>query len=358
MTDAKRIRGISAVVCNYNGAGYLAECLDSILVQRGVDEVIVVDDASTDGSLELLAARFPDVRVVSMERNAGPAAARNAGLRAAAHRFCLAVDNDAVLEPDVLPKLVSALEADPGVSVAQVRSVLHADPATVHYDGGDFHYVGLLALRNFYRPLVEADGEGVVEANALIGICALMDRDAVLGAGGYDESFFYLAEDYELALRMRILGHRLVSVEDAIVRHRGGTEGLSFRGGGYPARRAYFHARNRWWILAKCYSTRTFVLILPGLALYEAVWLVFAVLQGHLGEHLRGKRDFFRGLGEMRAKRRLVQRGRRVRDRDLLVGGPLTFSPSLLERGPARLAARALDGLLRAWWWVIRPLVG
>lgn len=358
MSAPPRIPGVSAVVCNFNGEAYLEECLESVLAQPELDEVLVIDDASTDGSVALVRARFPEVTVIELAENGGPCVARNAGMRAARHRWVLAVDNDAVLAGDVLPKLRAALEARPDVCVAQVRSVVAAEPDRVHYDGGAFHYVGLLALRNFYRPLAEAEGEGVIDADALIGICALMDRDLVLSHGGYDEGFFYLAEDYELAYRLRVQGERLVSVEDALVRHRGGTAGLSFRGGGYPERRAYLHARNRWWILAKGYALRTLLVALPGLLLYELVWLAFATLQGHLGAHLRGKRDFLRGLGPVLRSRRAVQKGRRVRDRDLLVGGPLTLSPSLVEKPLARFAARLLDGLLRAWWWVARPLAG
>src|SRR6185295_12450598 len=111
----------------------------------------------------------------------------------------------------VLSRLRAALEARPDCIVAQVRSVLHHEPSRVHYDGGGFHYLGLIALRNFYAPLAEAQGSGVVEADALIGICALLERDAVLSAGGYDEDLFYLAEDLELSLRLRLYGHRLLS---------------------------------------------------------------------------------------------------------------------------------------------------
>jgi len=358
VTPHDRIHGVSAVVCNFNGEAYLADCLDSVLAQPGLGEVLVVDNASTDGSVALVRERYPTVAVIELARNGGPCVARNAGMRAARHRFVLAVDNDAVLAGDVLPKLRAALEARRDACIAQVRSLVASEPDRVHYDGGSFHYAGLLSLRNFYRPLAAAEGEGVVDADALIGICVLLDRDVVLSAGGYDEAFFYLAEDYELAWRLRVLGERLLSVEDALVRHRGGTEGLSFRGGGYPAQRAYLHARNRWWILAQGYAARTLLVILPGLLLYELVWLLFVLRKGHFGEHLRGKRDFLRSLPRVLAHRQALQRSRRVRDRELLVGGPLTLSPSLVASGPARVAARALDAALRAWWWVARPFAG
>src|SRR5262245_66356070 len=115
-------------------------------------------------------------------------------MRAARHRWVLAVDNDAVLEPGVLGKLRAALEARPEACLAQARSVLYDEPARVHYDGGGFHYLGLIALRNHHALLAEAEGRSVVEADALVAICALLDREAVLALGGYDEEPFYLAE--------------------------------------------------------------------------------------------------------------------------------------------------------------------
>ena len=358
MTSGFRIQGVSAVVCNYNGEAYLEECLRSIQDQPGVDEILVVDDASTDGSVALVRARFPDVRVIQIEKNSGPCVARNAGMRAAQHRWVLAVDNDAVLRPHAVGLLRRALEDHPQFMLAQPRSVLYDEPDRVHYDSGSFHYVGLLSLRNFYTPLEEAEGEGVVEVDVLIGICALMDRDVVLSNGGYDEAFFYLSEDYELAYRLRMQGERFASVEEAIVLHRGGTEGLSFRGGGYPERRAFLHSRNRWRILVKCYSWRTLIVAAPGILLYELVWLAFMVKSGHLRPYLAGKRSFFEQLAGALTMRAVLQTRRRLPDRKLLVGGPLTFSPSLVESRFGENARRVLDAALRTWWFLARWLAG
>jgi GT2 family glycosyltransferase len=353
----RRIPAVSAVVCNYQGERYLEECLRSVLAQEP-DEVIVVDDASTDASVALVRERFPGVEVLVLARNSGPCAARNAGMRAARHRWVLAVDNDAVLEPGVLDKLRGALEARPEVCLAQVRSVLYDEPTRVHYDGGGFHYLGLIALRNSYVPLAQAAGTGVVEADALVAICALLDRDVVLLHGGYDEGLFYLAEDLDLSLRLKLAGERLVSVEDALVRHRGGTEGLSFRGGVYPAKRVFLHARNRRTILLKCYRARTLLLSLPALGLYELAWAVFALARGELGAHVAGQLAFLRSLPRVLRARAAVQAQRRRRDRELLVGGPLVLAPGLGARPAARVLARCLDACLRAWWRLVRPIAG
>jgi GT2 family glycosyltransferase len=352
-----RIPAVSAVVCNYNGRGYLEACLTSVLAEQP-DEVLLVDDASSDDSVAFVRARFPTVEVLALAENRGPCAARNAGMRAARHRWVLAVDNDAVLEPGVLARLRAALEADGGACLAQTRSVLADEPTRVHYDGGGFHYLGLIALRNFYTPLAEAEGRGVVEADALVAICALLDRDIVLTHGGYDEELFYLAEDLDLSLRLKLAGERLLAVEEALVHHRGGTAGLSFRGGEYPGRRVFLHARNRRRILAKCLSGRTLLFVWPAFGLYELVWALFALQKGELGAQLRGRLAFLGSLRSVLRARAAVQANRRRRDRELLVGGPLVLSPGVLRSGAQRAAARALDAVFRAWWALVRPLCG
>jgi GT2 family glycosyltransferase len=279
-------------------------------------------------------------------------------MRAARHRWVLAVDNDVVLEPGEAARLAEALEAHPQAAVAQPRSLHAGDPSRVHYDGAEIHCVGLLALRNFYRPIDQAAGRGVVEVGAFVALCALVDRDVLLSLGGYDPRYFILFEDLDLSLRLRQRGHRILSVEEALVRHGSGTPGTSFRAGVYPERRAFLHGRNRWHLLAKSWSCSTLVVLLPGLLPYECVEIAFALRAGNLLPFLRGRISFLGGLPATLAARRTVQHLRRVPDRELFVGGPLTLSPLVLASPPRRALARGLDRALRSWWSFVRPWCG
>jgi GT2 family glycosyltransferase len=345
---------ISVVVCNYQGAEHLPPCLEAIAAQTlAPDEVLLVDNASTDGSREVVREHFPDVRVIEMQANRGPCPARNRGLREARNRLVLLVDNDAVLAPDALEKLVAAMR--PGVALVQPRSVFAAEPERVHYDGGAFHYAGLFSLRNFGRPLAEAVGSGVVEVDGAVSVVLLADRGPLLDAGGFDETFFILFEDLDLSYRLRLAGHTILSVEDALVQHRAGTAGTSYREQErYPARRAFLHSRNRWLYLVKCYRLRTLLLALPALLVYELVWLLFTLRSGHLLRYLHGKLAFLHALPGTLVQRRAVQRSRKRPDRELLVGGPLTVNPQLEDSA----AVRALDRLLSGWWRLVRGLAG
>jgi GT2 family glycosyltransferase len=349
---------VTVVVCNYNGEQHLGPCLDSILGQtHPIDELLVIDNASTDSSLRVVAERCPRARVIQLRENHGPCPARNAGLRAARNAWVLLVDNDAVLESDVLAKLVTA--AGTGCAIVQPRSVFANEPGTVHYDGGRLHYVGLFSLRNFHCPMARAEGSGTVEVDGVVSVVLLVDRKLILRSGGFDESFFILFEDLDLSLRLRLAGHRLLSAEDAVVLHRGGTPGISFRTGrDYPWNRAFFHSRNRWLTLAKNYRWRTLLVALPGLCAYELVWLAFTLRTGTFGAYLAGKWSFLRHLPAALHYRRGVQEARKLNDRDLLVGGPLTIAPDLAHSNGARRVLRTLDRTLQGWWRIARRWSG
>lgn len=350
--------GITAVVVNYDGAHYLAACLDGLLAGEVVpDEVIVVDNGSTDGSQDLVRERYPDAVLLELPGNPGPAAARNLGMRVARCGRVLTLDNDVVLAPEALGRLAAALDADAGLVAVQARSVVASDPGTVHYDGGWAHYAGLLVLRNFFVPLAEAEGSGVSEVGAFVSLCVLQENARVLAAGGYDEDLEILFEDADLSFRLRALGERLAVVDDAICLHGSGTAGTSFRRDAYPARRVFLHSRNRWLFLLKNHRAWTLVLSAPALVVYEIYWLAFATLRGGLLAYLRGKWALLRLLPRVLARRHRIQSSRRVGDRELLRGGPLTLSPQLREKRIARALTAVLDTGLRGWWALVRPLV-
>ena len=125
---------VTAVVVNWNGKHYLEACLRALLAQDPPPaEVILADNHSDDGSRELVQQRFPAVRVVDTGANLGPAAARNAGLRAATHDDVLLLDNDVVLQPKALARLCALRREHPEAAAVQARSLCADRPELVHY---------------------------------------------------------------------------------------------------------------------------------------------------------------------------------------------------------------------------------
>lgn len=351
---------ISAIVVNWNGKDYLSDCLTALLQQvPPPDEVIVADNHSDDGSRDFVAQHFPEVRVVDTGANKGPCFARNVGVAAARHELCLLVDNDVVLRPGALAAMHRALESDPRTAMVQARSLCADEPERVHYDSADLHFLGTLVLHNWYRKL--ADSPWPREpVGAAIALCVLVRREPYLAVGGFDPNLFILYEDNQLSYKLRMRGHLVRLAEGALCLHKGGTKGLSVRGAeaDYSGRRTFLHSRNRWYVLLTCMRWRTLVLTLPVQLLYGVVYAGFGHLRGHVRDWWRGKLELVRLVPAALRVRKLVQGGRTVPDRDLLVAAPLTLNPGLAESGGKGALRRALDGTFSLWWGCVRRLCG
>ena len=349
---------ITAVVVNWNGRAYLEDCLRALLAQEPPpDEVILADNHSDDGSRELVAENFPQVKILDTGHNGGPGLARNAGVEAAAHRHVVLVDNDVVVRPGALRGMMAAMRAHPRAAAVQARALCHDRPDVVHYDWADLHFLGLLLQRNFYVPLAMArTPTGPV--HGAVGLCLLVDRERYLAIGGSHERLFFYFEDTELVWRLQLAGHEVWLAADAHVLHRGGTAGLSLRDGAVPSRRTYYHARNRWAVLLTCLHWRSLLLLLPAQVVYTGAHLAFAISKGQLLAWLRGAGAFVGLLPDVVRWRAAAQRGRRARDRDLLAADPLTLNPGLADRGVQAHVRRLLDRFYGFYWRLVRPLCG
>ncbi len=351
---------LSAVVVNWNGAHYLRSCLDSLLAQEPApDEVLLIDNHSDDESRDLVASEYPSVRVIDTGSNRGPAHARNAGVEAAEHELILLLDNDVVMAPGSLARLVEVLAADPRGGMVQARSVCGDATDVVHYDGAEIHFVGTLVLRNWFTPLAEAtDPTGPVGAG--IALCFLTKKSIYNEVGGFNERLFILYEDNEFSYKLRMRGYTISVPPDACCTHLSGTAGLSIRSADavYPGQRTYLHSRNRWFVLLTCMRWRTFFLTMPAQLVYGGVYAVFGHGRGHVGDWWRGKWSLFKMLPAAVRGRRVAQRGRTVPDRELLVATGLTLNPGLADRGFKGTVRRGLDGTLRFYWRCVRWMCG
>jgi len=349
---------VTVVIVNFQGAAWIDECLDAVAALEGnVVEVLVIDNASTDNGPGRIAAHSVGARLISMESNDGPCPARNRGLQESTTRWVLAVDSDVIVPPETLRSLLPETTLE-RVAVVQPRAVLAHDPDVVHYDGGDMHFVGVMCLDNLLSKPAGPAGEPE-DIDAVISMALLVDKGALLDAGGFDPTFFILFEDHDLSYRLRALGWRLRRVPRAIVLHREGTKGISFRPGAasYPGRRAFLHGRNRAYLVLKNYSWPALLLSWPGRAAYAAVWFGFALSRGLALDYLRGRLEVLKYLPRALAQRRQLAARRVVGDRDLLHARPLTFSPVIDQSRGEALLLGALNGMLRGWWWLVRPLL-
>lgn len=213
---------VAIAIPSCNGRALLETCLESLRrveYPRERIEILVYDNGSTDGTPEWLAAEHPGVRVLAAVRNEGFAAPCNRLARAARSGLVCFVNNDVQVEPGFLDALIEA-RLRTGAACVGAR-VLSADGARIEFDGGTMNFLGHGApLHSGVRVADVAAGVEPRDSLFASGAAMLVDRQAFLAAGGFDEDYFAYFEDVDLGWRFWTLGERCVVAPAARVRHR------------------------------------------------------------------------------------------------------------------------------------------
>ena len=239
---------VTLIVVNWNRKLLLRACLAGVQAQtRPAEQVIVVDNGSTDGSVEMLRAEFPEVSVIRNTDNRGFCAANNQGIGAARGDLIALLNNDAEADAHWLAALERVFAEQPSVGMAASKILVYEDPRRIDKAGHLIYPDG----QNRGR------GTGAVDRGQFDRVeevlwpdgCAAMYRKSMLDRiGGFDEDFFAYGDDAELGLRARIAGWKCVYTPHAVVRHhRGSSLGLK------SARRVELIERNRVLLAAKLF---------------------------------------------------------------------------------------------------------
>jgi N-acetylglucosaminyl-diphospho-decaprenol L-rhamnosyltransferase len=222
------VADVTAVTVTLNGLPWIERCLESL---RGT-ETIVVDHGSTDGTLELVRRRFPEVRVIEQE-NRGLGAGLNAGFRAASARYYLAINSDAWVVGDAVARLAAFADEHPAAAVVAPRHsntdgslqrTVRGFP-TVWRLATEYLFLRKLApqsraLNGFYAGGFGHDAAREIEW--AMGSCFLVRREACDAVGLYDEDFFLFSEETDWFFRFHRAGWKIWFVPDAEVVHVGG----------------------------------------------------------------------------------------------------------------------------------------
>jgi GT2 family glycosyltransferase len=292
----------SVVIPNWNGIHHLPVCLDALRAQTYPNiEVVLVDNASTDGSQAFVSERYPEVRLLALDHNRGLTGGNNAGFRAAQGEILISLNNDTEAEHGFVEGLVGALLEHPRAGMAAAKMRLFDRRDVLHSAGDGYGVDGI----PFSRGVWQRDEGQFDEPGWIFGGCggAVAYRRAMLDdVGLFDESFFMYCEDVDLNWRAQLAGWRCWYTPEAVVYHK-----LSATGGGPIA--SFYTGRNTLWVIAKNY---------PGVLLRRywrrvagAQWAVARdALRAWRGEAARARlRGQFAGLWgwpRMMGKRRAI----------------------------------------------------
>jgi hypothetical protein len=345
---------VSVAVINYNGEQYLQECLSSIQASDyPIEEIILVDNNSQDDSLKFVRENFPQVKIISLQKNLGPGAARNIALKKACFNYVLLVDPDGVMEPSAVRHLVAALKLSPQAAAAHPRVLFYNQRERIQYDGSYIHYLGVAVQRHRNEQLSDHPPGDPEPVDCLGGI-PLVKKDIALSIGGYDEAYFYGFEDADFIYRLTMADYTCYNVPLAVVYHKEGTSSLSMREGKqYQPQRAFMVVRNRWFFILKMYEWRSIILLAPVFLLYEFITCVYLLIKGSFIEHIKGLWAVALSLRKIMAKRKVIQHIRVKRDRDLLGVGDLTFAVGVVKPGIQEHVKRLMDSLFKFYWKII-----
>ena len=292
----------SIIIVNWNGRNHLEHCIDSVLRQSWkAIEIILVDNASTDGSREVAAARYPSINIVSLKENRGFTGGNIEGMKTAHGEYIVLLNNDAVLSERWIETMIDVMESDEIIGMCASRIVIAGtnlidsagDLFTTAFNGTK---VGEYENANSY-----------VQRRNVHGACAAaaMYRKKMLDQIGFlDKDFFFNHEDTDLNLRAWLTGWKCIFVPEAVAYHK-----VSASRGTFSDFSIYYYARNIEWVWIKNVPLLMMLRFLPQRIFYEISYFgYFCIVKGKCIPFIKGKFDALRGIGKMLSKRREVQR--------------------------------------------------
>jgi N-acetylglucosaminyl-diphospho-decaprenol L-rhamnosyltransferase len=337
---------LAVVIVTHNSADHVCETLRAVEGQlRDDDELIVVDNASSDDTCSVVRRGSARVRVLEQAINLGFAGGCNAGVAAASAQLLLFLNPDAEPAPGCIDALRETAGERPDWAAWQPLVTMNGGRA-INTSGGVTHFLGLGWAGRCGEPVDTAPSEPV-EIDFASGAALCVRREAWERVGEFDERYFMYGEDVDLGLRLWLNGYGVGIVPAAHVRH----DYAFAKGGG----KWFLLERNRWWTVLSDYPMRLLVLVLPALLAMEVVLLGVAARGGWLGAKLRAQVAVLRQLPQILARRRVVQAGAAVgaasvaaRLSDNLdnpyLGGLARFPPAVVAQ--------------RAYWRLVLAVLG
>lgn len=242
--DQRKTPTIGIVILNHNGKLLAEKCLRSVLDSTYSNkEIIFVDNASTDGSLEYILSNFPEIDGVANEQNLGIAAGRNRGFVEAISRgvdYVLSLDNDTRIEPALIQALVEVAESDSDIGIVGPKTYMDDDSGRIQCAGGKITYTQNVCSERGRGRIDSGQYNRIEDVDYFPGFGFMARREVFEKLNFLDERFYgYGHEDTDFCVRAVRLGYRVVYVPQAVMWHRG-----SATIGSYSPLKKYLEAVN------------------------------------------------------------------------------------------------------------------
>ncbi|MGO8906778.1 MAG: glycosyltransferase family 2 protein [Solirubrobacteraceae bacterium] len=334
---------LAVVVVTHQSAEPLADLARSLLGQlRDNDELVVVDNASTDGTPEIARSLHERVTVLETGANLGFAGGCHAGVRATQAPLLLFLNPDSRPHPNCLTLLRQAAAEHPDWAAWQAAVLL--EDGRINTSGGVIHFLGMGWAGDCERPLSALPPDDR-EIGFPSGAAMVVRREAWVALHGLDPEYFMYVEDLDFGLRLWLSGQRVGVVAAARVTHS-----YEFDKG---TSKWFWLERNRWRTVLSVYPAPLLAMLAPALLAAELGLLAVAASQGWLGAKLRAQAAVITGLPRTLERRRAVQRSRRIGAREF--ASHLTSSLDSPYMAAARSPWLSLPQVL--YWRLVRRVL-
>ncbi|MDE3153502.1 MAG: glycosyltransferase family 2 protein [Acidobacteriota bacterium] len=339
---------VAVAIVAHNSRERLVTALDSLQAAGcPAARIMVVDVASTDGTGDWLAREWPEIRQHRLDRNDGPSPGRNVGIREAPLPYVFLMDADVVLRPDTVQRLREAMRAHPRAKVGSPIVVHQSRPDVIQYAGGSLHYICEAVNPWLDRPLADHPHQ-LADIGAAPTCGLLLDRQAAIEVGLFDERYFIGKEDGDFSHRIKLAGYEILEVPDSVLLHYSRPRGTWL---------FYYQIRNRWHFMLKNYQVRTLLAILPALLVHEPLQFAMLVVKGHGKTYFRAVGGLIAMLPALPADRALTRRIRVRQDAELLCADPLVIRDDLAGNVLIRWGKQSYERALAAYWWLLTHTV-
>lgn len=326
-------------------------------------EFVVVDNPHPEfgSSLKFLeenlvpvsGVEIPHVTILPQKENIGFTGGNNVGIEWAVKNgfdYVFLHNDDGFMVADALEKMVESLESDKSIGAAQAMVLMYPDTELINTSGNSFQYLGFGFCGNFREKYVRDNFDKIFETTYASGAALLMRADLINQFGPLDQDYFLYHEDIEYSFRLKTLGYKTVTVRDAVFYHK-----YNFS---RSKTKFYYIERNRFGLLRSYLKWPTLLLFLPMAIVLEAGMLLFAAKSGWLKEKVRAWRYWLKieNRNIWKEKRRLIQRRRKITDRELIKTfvGSVSYKDRDFQSGLLKYFG---NPLMAAYWWIIRKII-